>query len=230
MRVLLLISNTDAGRFPHGHPFPETVPLLCKILLDAGFDVELATNLERVINPDQEHGLNPFDVVVFHGRYRERNAMAEEALSNFVNEGKGLVVLHIASSSFPGSEQWKALVGRVWLYAEDFPEGTITQSDHPPYGPFNVTVADPQHPIMAGIENFEIEDEMYRDLAIDSRAKENVLLAAIDPDRGNSEPMAFTLEQGKGRVFHTTLGHGTPTFTHPMFQKMLLQAVEWVAG
>lgn len=228
--VLLIMSETDRGWAPVGHPFPQNVPLLCKLLLDSGFHVELGTNLERVKNVAGRDGLHSFDVVMFVGRFRGRHPDAEQALVDFVNGGKGLVVIHIASSSFPGSEEWKKLIGRVWLYTEDFPPGSITPSDHPPYGTFKVSVADATHPAMEGVTNFEVEDELYHSLGRAPEAQEHVLASAFDANRQVTEPMAFTLAHGGGRVFHTTLGHGPPTFNNPMFQRMLIQGTEWAAG
>lgn len=208
LKVLVLTSES-------GHPYPQTTPILCKTLLDRGFDVELATTLERVKAPN---GLKPFDVVVFNGRYQQRDEAAERALVDFVDGGKGLAVIHISSNSFGGSEPWNQLCGRVWGPG----------SGHPPYGPFKVHVEDTASPITAAIEDFTIEDEMYQRLIVAPGAKEHVLATATDGQR--TDPMAFTLERGKGRVFHTTLGHGPVCHRAPQFQKLVTQGVEWAAG
>jgi type 1 glutamine amidotransferase len=209
-KIKLLVLSSETG-----HPFPQTTPILCKTLLDAGFDVELTFSLDRIKAPN---GSKPFDVVVFNGRYPQRDEAAEKALIDFVNGGKGLVLIHIASNSFGGSDEWKKLCGRVWGQG----------SGHPPYGPFKVNVADAQSPIMAGISDFSIEDEMYQKLVVAEGAQEHVLAIATDGQR--TDPMAFTLQHGSGRVFHTTLGHGPVCHRTPVFQKLVVQGVEWAAG
>jgi uncharacterized protein len=209
VRALLVSSET-------GHPYPQTTPLLCKTLLDAGMDVELTLALDRLKAAD---GLTPFDVIVFAGRHPARDEAAEKALVQFVQGGKGLAVIHIASNSFGGSEEWKRLVGRVWVSG---------QSGHPPHGPFRVRVEDRGSPITAGLRDFEIEDEMYQKLVVADGAREHVLLSATDGQR--TDPMAFTLEHGTGRVFHTTLGHGPPGHRNASFQRLARQGVLWAAG
>jgi hypothetical protein len=205
MKVLILSSET-------GHPYPQTTPVLCQFLLNAGMDVELTYDLAKLNN------LTNYDVVVFNGRYQQRNEAAEKALINFVEGGKGLVVIHISSNSFSGSEEWKKLVGRVWVSGV---------SGHPPFGPFKVTVTDSNHPIMRGIKDFTTQDEMYQKLDVSPDEKAHVLATATDGQR--TDPMAFTLEHGSGRVFHTTLGHAKASFQTPEFQKMIVQGVQWAA-
>lgn len=205
LKVLLLSSET-------GHPYPQTTPILCKTLLDAGFDLELTMSLERVKAPG---ALDRFDVIVFNGRYPARDEVAEKALCDFVAGGKGIAIIHIASNSFLGSSEWNRLCGRIWGPG----------SSHPPYGSFKVTVTDRQHPIMQGIGDFEIEDEMYQRLVVAPGVQEQILATATDGQR--TDPMVIALTYGQGRVFHTTLGHGPVCHRTPVFQKLVVQGTEW---
>ncbi len=207
IRALLLSSET-------GHPYHHTTPILCKTLLDAGMEVELSLTPETLKQANRMAG---YDVVVFCGRHQARDEVAEKAIIDFVNGGKGLAAIHISSNSFLGSEEWKKLVGRIWGPG----------SGHPPYGPFGVKVTDGSHPIMRGISDFMVEDEMYQKLVVHPEEKMHVLATATDGQR--TDPMAFTLEHGQGRVFHTTLGHGPVCHRTPVFQKLVVQGVEWAA-
>ncbi|MDA7916340.1 ThuA domain-containing protein, partial [Verrucomicrobia bacterium] len=46
---------------------------------------------------------------------------------------------------------------------------------------------------------------------------------------GHNEPMLMTIEYGKGRVFHTTLGHYLEAVKCVGFQATFLRGVEWAA-
>jgi len=226
-RVLLII-----GGDPAGHPFHRTAPLTCGILLSSGFDeVHMESHLDRVKRAD---GLAGYNVVVLHGRFPEReepDEPAERGFENFVHSGGGLVIIHIASSSFAYlkdgtgksvSPSWLRLAGRVWEY------GT---SGHPePAGPFRVNVVDTTHPITADIEDFDlVEDERYQDLRVDPDAKPHDLATAtLD---GRTEPVAWVVTPpAGGRVFHIALGHNHTTYENKAFRMLLNRGVAWAAG
>jgi uncharacterized protein len=231
LKVLAIMRATDHERYTHGHPTSATTPILCKFLLDAGFEVELINNLARVKNPSAQEGLNYFDVVIFHGKIEQVDDDAVRALRAFVEGGKGLVVVHIASASFaPGdppvvSEDWKSLIGSVFVYRT---------SGHPVPREIRVKLADPGHPIVEGIPaEFTIqEDELYQNMVIAPGGAGCPLAhgTTLD-DAGNpvTEPVAFTLERGTGRVFHMYLGHFISVHRDWRFQQMITQGVNWVA-
>ena len=218
-RVLLII-----GGDPAEHPFDRTAPLMCDILLSHGFELHMEPGLERVKRAD---GLAEFGAVVLHGRFPRRDEPAELGFEGFVHGGKGLVVLHIASSSFECSPRWRKLVGRVWEYGGPPP---FTSSHPEPPGPFRVNITDRTHPIMRGLEDFDvIEDERYQDLLVAPNATTHDLATATLEER--TEPVVWVLTPpAGGRVFHVTLGHNHTTYQNETFQKLLNRGVTWAAG
>jgi type 1 glutamine amidotransferase len=208
--------------------------------LDAGFEVELVNNLERIKNADPIEGLNSFHVVIFHGKLEQRDDSAVQALKDFVHGGKGLLVLHIASASFAPdpasiSREWRELVGSVWVYA---PPGDPQGSFHPePPLLITVTLDEPTHPILAGIpsEFTFAKEELYQNMAPASDGPGLCLATGRDVRMENEQkkeskaPVAYALERGNGRVFNMYLGHYVSTHVDWRFQKMITQAVEWAA-
>jgi uncharacterized protein len=239
-RVLVVMRATDHEARTHGHPWAATTPLLCKFLLDAGFEVELSNNLDRVKNPDPDNGLNQFDAVVLHGKFEQADDAAVAALKGFVHGGKGLMVIHIASASFAPSPdavsaEWKELIGSVWVYA---PEGDPRRSHHPePPGPLTIRVENPRHPIMAGVPSeFRLaKEELYQNMLVADSGRGEAIATGMDARNATggtevtAEPVAFALERGRGRVFHLYLGHFISTHSDWRFQKMVTQGVEWAA-
>jgi type 1 glutamine amidotransferase len=232
LKVLLVSRPTDADRYTHGHPTAGTTPYVCKTLLDAGFEVELVNNADRIRRPDADQGLDYFDLVVFHGKLEWADDGAVAALKRFVETtGRGLVVVHIASASFAPnwpptpSRDWLDLIGSAFVYG---------QSDHPTPNMIDVRVAEPDHPIMAGIPpTFRIaEDELYQNMrpGADGSGRPLAFGTTLGND-GNpvEEPVAFVLERGNGRVFHLYLGHFISTHRDWRFQQILTQGMEWAA-
>jgi type 1 glutamine amidotransferase len=237
-RVLVVTRPTDPEYETHGHPWAATTPLLCQCLLNAGFEVELDNNLARVRNrrspeEDRRDGrLASFDAVLLHGKLEQRDDEAVAALRDFVHDGKGLVVVHIASASFAPdaqsiSPEWLALVGSVWVYGPP-PAG----SSHPePAKAITVRVTAPSHPIMASLPSeFTLQrEELYQNMGQGPDGPGQPLAVGYDARQAAPQPVAFALERGKGRVFNLYLGHFVSTHSDWRFQKLLTQGLEWAA-
>jgi type 1 glutamine amidotransferase len=246
---VLVIERATGGRLrTHGHPWAATTPLLCHSLIQAGLEVQISNNLERIKNPNNtadgpgetdegNEGLPYFDAVVFHGKIEQVDHEAVQALVRFVEGGKGLVVLHIASASFAigpdgrtnVSEDWKNLIGSIWVYG---------MSEHPePPRAVTVKIKDAHHPVTAGMpaEFTLAKEELY---SFEAMAKADggpgrVLAegSTYDSKAGlnKTDPVAFALERGGGRVLNVYLGHFISSYRDWRFQKLLTQGVEWAA-
>ncbi len=69
-------------------------------------------------------------------------------------------------------------------------------------------------------------DELYQRLV--PKADVNVLATA--EEAGIEEPMAWTREYAKGRVFYTSLGDSPESWNNEYFLQLLTGGVQWVAG
>jgi type 1 glutamine amidotransferase len=140
-------------------------------------------------------------------------------LSNLVRNGKGLVVLHFASGAFLDWPEFKELAGKVW---------NRDVHSHDPRGPFTVKIVEPKHPIMQGMQDFQADDELFICLKGDRPVE--VLATARSTLTGKDHPMAFVFECGKGRVFHTPLGHDVRAIEMPGVAELLRRGCVWAAG
>ena len=86
---------------------------------------------------------------------------------------------------------------------------------HPPIAPYRVTVADPAHPLVKGIEPFETSDELY---LAEFHGPVTTLLETrfggrtpgFEPGEWRDDaprPVLYLHEVGKGAVLYLTLGH-----------------------
>ena len=141
--------------------------------------------------------------------HSELTADQQAGLIQFVAGGKGLVGAH-------GTGWW------IGGQAADLIGGHANW--HPPGLTFTVNVEDSAHPVMRGIEDFEVDDEIYMtawDPAI------HILASAKWSEK--THPMAWVKPYGQGRVFYTTLGHTSDTFKRPAMQRLMRQGTLWAA-
>ena len=83
------------------------------------------------------------------------------------------------------------------------------------------------NPIVRGLADFEADDELYAKLQGDSPI---TVLAEADSDWSKkTEPLAFTLESGKGRIFHEAFGHDGKAIHNPSVEKLIQRGCEWAA-
>jgi type 1 glutamine amidotransferase len=216
----------------HQHDWKGTLPVL-KDFYSAGgrFQVDVTLDPKKDLTAAN---LAKYDVFLLHyketaeapGRWPEA---AEKALLDAVQGGKGLVVLHYASSAFDeGSASWpeyEKLIGGGWRRSKGF------GAHAPPYQ-YRVEIKDREHPVTKGFPPsfLHAKDELYHKLMmLDGN---HVLAEALDSaEKGTKkkEPLVWVLSYGKGRVFHNALGHGAEQMKAPGFQALMARGTEWAA-
>ncbi len=211
---VLLVTGVDHP----AHNWKATAPALKRLLEEDGRCV-----VRVVEDPDvlATKAVFDHDVVLLHFRNDKplpHEAQARANLERLVKEGRGLVLIHFACGAFGDWPGFGELAGMVW-------DGKNT---HDPYGPFDVRVVDSRHPVTSGLSDFRTTDELYIGLA--ERRPVDVLAVARSKVTGRDHPMAFTLQAGKGRVFHTPLGHDVKALQMPGVAELIRRGCQWAAG
>lgn len=213
---VLLVTGDDVEP---AHNWREVSQAIRETLTSAGkFDVRLCEDAGLL---DSSSSLSRYDVIFLHlynAKTPTLSPAAKENLVNFVKGGKGLVVSHLSSASFKEWDEFKKLCGRYWV---------MGKSGHGPRSAFKSRVVKPDHPITRGVKDFEADDELYAKLEGD--APINVLVEADSDWSKKTEPLAFTLEYGQGRVFHETFGHDGKAIHNPSVEKLIQRGCEWAA-
>jgi type 1 glutamine amidotransferase len=246
IRVILIDGQNN-------HNWQATTPHLKKVLEDSGrFTVDVSSNLKPGDKPGDVKDTVPFppDLSKFDVLLSNYNGDAwpeefRKALDDGLRQGKiGLVIVHAANNAFGDWNDYNLMIGMGWrdkkagdrLKLDDdgkevrVPKGEDESSGHRYAGPFTVTVRDAEHPITKGMprEWLHAQDELYDNLR---GPIQNVHLLATAYSKGTKahEPMIWTVDYGKGRVFHTPMGHDLNGMRCVGFVATLQRGTEWAA-
>jgi len=203
-------------------------------------------------DPDFAPDFAKYDIVVSNFGFGAAD-WPEETKAKFeayMKEGGGLVVVHAADNSWGNWVEFNKMIGlggwggrneKSGPYVYYDADGKIVRDDskgkcgsHGPQGEFLITMRDKDHPITKGVPDFwmHAKDECYSHLRGPAENMTILATAADTPalkEAGRNEPMLMTIGYGKGRVFHTTLGHDTEAFESVGFIVTFLRGSEWAA-
>lgn len=212
---VLIITGIDHP----GHKWKQTAPVLAEaIAADERLDVTITEKPGDLAGED----LVDYDVIVLHfmnWEVPDPGPAARANLKRVIADGKGLVLVHFACGAFQEWPEFVELAGRVW---------EPKMRAHDPHGKFTVKITDARHPVMKGLKEFEIVDELYTCLT--GKTPIEVLAEARSKVDGKDYPMAFVLNYGKGRVLHSVLGHDVQAFASPDVKRLFRNACAWAAG
>ena len=213
---VLIVTGDD---YP-GHLWRETAPALAEELRkDARLEVSINECPAVLGSPLLDY----YDAVVVHFKnYDERLPLANETgegLARYAALGKGVMLTHFGCGAFQPWPGFVKIAGRVWNPA---------MRAHDPFGEFTVRVADKDHPVTAGLADFQASDELYT--CLDGDTPIRVLCNAVSVVDKKTYPMAFTVEEGGMRVFHCTLGHDGKAYRNTGTGELCRRAAAWAAG
>ena len=134
-----------------------------------------------------------------------------EALVAWVRAGGGYLPFHSATVSAEPNPELARLHGGVFR-------------EHPPLHTFAVYPTFLSHPITEGMTAFCVRDELYI-----QAYSNDVAVTLVAVDRGVAYPMAWTRQEGRGRVAHIALGHTPEVWASDPFQTLFRRTLAWLA-
>ncbi len=203
-------------------------------------------------DPDFSPKFKKYDVVIsnFGWRAADWPLKTQKALENYMKAGGGFVSVHAADNSFPDWLEYNKMIGlggwgdrneKNGPYVYYTNEGELVRDNSPgnagSHGPQHhipITIRVEDHPITKGMPRvwMTAKDECYAKLR---GPGENMIILATGKDMSGKaptdrhEPILMVLTYGKGRIFHTTLGHDDYSCESVGFIVSFIRGVEWAA-
>jgi type 1 glutamine amidotransferase len=232
----------------NNHDWKTTTPAMKWMLEETGrFTVEVFT-ATGAIPDDRQPKFSDYDVIVSNYNGQDWPEAVRTAFTSYVRKGGGLVIVHAADNSFGNWADYNEMIGvGGWggrneksgpmLYWQD---GKIVRDESAGSGGTHganhefVVETRAEHPILRGLPTkwMHASDEMYAKMRGPASNLTVIATAFSAPDKGGTgkhEPILMVLKFGKGRVFHTVLGHDTRSMYGTGFEVTLTRGTEWAA-
>lgn len=199
------------------HPYEESTPVLQALLEGAGHSVTVSESAGELAD-----GLSTFDAIVLNTLRQEAtendlNDAQRSGFEAYVSGGGPLLSVHISPASCPDWPQMKKITGGGWVLGESW---------HPPFGWFQVHIDNPDHPVTAGVSDFWTYDECY--CGLDIQPGIDVFMHGVV--EGEDKPLGWSHRFGDGKIVNIALGHAGSSQQHPQFQKLILNALNYLAS
>jgi Trehalose utilisation len=190
------------------------------------------------------------DVIVLFDQIYDAAPEDEAGLQRYVEAGKGIVVLHNALTDFQRWPFWyRDVVGGAFLFPDSRMPATFL-GEHEP-GPAEEMLPDKRstspdkavapgvwdfveytvkavrnHPITAGITSFTVRDERYKNVWQSPK-----ITSVFETDEPTSDRVVGWIgPHPKAKVFAFMLGHSAEAHAHPVYRKVVHNAILWAGG
>ena len=178
----------------------------------------------------------------------------QEALAHFVREGGRWLALHGTNSALDFTPNGVASPRCFPTLAHVLGSQFVA---HPPIQPYRVNVCAPEHALVAGIEPFDTDDELYLSEyhdrnrlvpLLDTHYQGNAAgFAESDWSAGGRHLVSYLRPLGRGAVLYNTLGHCRGHFDmrpvmdwyprvercsweRPQYHELLRRGIRWALG
>jgi uncharacterized protein len=203
----------------------ESIPTAERVIEALGkesgvYTVDFARTDEELLAKTTVAALAGYDGVFFANTTGSLPLADKDAFVAWIAKGHAFVGIHSASDTFHDYPPYIAMIGGEFDY-------------HKAQVKVEPKVEDPKHPATRDIPaGLAVLDEIYIQKSFD-RARVHVLLS-LDKHPNTGEPgyfpLAWTREEGKGRVFYTAFGHREDVLEADWYKKHLLGGVSWALG
>ena len=151
----------------------------------------------------------------------------QKTVIRLLKRGIGVCALHHTLASH---QEWpeyaKILGGKYYLAPRTVDGKKLPRSMFRHDQDIPVQIADRDHPITRGLNDFTIHDETYRDYDVSPAV--HVLLTTDHPL--SHSKIAWVNRYANSRIFYLQLGHDQHAYRNANYREIVLRAIRWCAG
>ena len=214
-KKLLVVSVTKG--FHH-----ESIPTAERVIEAVGkesgaYTVDFARTDEELLAKTTPGALAGYDGVFFANTTGDLPLADRQAFLAWIAKGHAFLGMHAATDTFHGFPPFIAMLGAEFDY-------------HKAQVKVEPKVEDAKHPATSAIgPGFAVLDEIYIMKNFDKARVHPLLSVDKHPNTGEPGyfPLAWTREEGKGRVFYTAFGHRDDVIEADWYRKHLLGGIRW---
>jgi hypothetical protein len=201
-----------------GHTPDQSAAIFAQLLEDAGYTVEISHTLDSYLDTEK---LMALDLIIPTWTMDKISNEQANGLLQAVKSGVGVGGWHgTMGDSFREHTYYQYMVGGQWVAHP----GNIID--------YTVNIRDHEHPITAGLNDFQMHSEQYYMHTDPS----NKILATTtfngDTDPwidGTVMPVVWTRMWGAGKVFYCSLGHVYQDFDVPEAREIVRRGLLWAS-
>lgn len=201
-----------------GHEPKECAEIVEAILKAEGYQVETVATLDVYLD---DALMKSLDLVIPTWTMSQITGEQQTGLLEAIKSGVGIAGWHGGmGDSFRNNCEYQWMVGGQWVVHP----GDIID--------YTVNIAKCNDPIVAGLNDFKMHSEQYY-MHVDP-GNEVLATTTFSGEHGDAPwvagtvmPVVWKRMYGKGRVFYSSLGHGTVDFGVPEAKEILRRGMLW---
>ena len=226
--VSVLVYTKNGKGYVHDN-IPSAIVCLQKMGREQGFKVDTSSNAAIFTRQN----LKQYTMLIFASTNNDVFDTDDQrvAFRNYMEAGGGFVGIHSVTGTERNWTWFKQLVGCTFLV-------------HPPFQKFDVKVIAPNSPLVQGIPKvWQHEDELYFNkewypgitvvMADDLTTLDPAAKATKERGMGsfgNLYPSVWYQTYDGGNVWVTALGHDQKSYSDPVYVRLILNGIKFVAG
>ena len=167
--------------------------------------------------------LTTFDAVVFYDMPKTITEEGKLAYYRLLKAGKGLLFLHHSICAYQDWSEYESIVGGK--YFEKKKNDKFGASSYQHDVDFYVQIVHATHPVVKGIDEFVLTDEVYGNLEV---LPEIYPLLSTDHPKSNIL-IGWTLTKDKSKIVYIQPGHDKKSWENEDYRRLIKQAIQFVA-
>jgi len=153
--------------------------------------------------------------------YRPMSDRHKKSFERYVASGRPILAHHGSIASYDDWPRFGDLVGFAWVWGS---------TSHSPIELHRIQVLETGHPVVAGVRDYALVDELYYKIKITDGFEPEIHAVAQWDDV--AQPMVMTGYGGRavgaGKVAYLANGHDLRAFECSQMRQLWLNAVEWL--